>query len=161
MVVVGQEDREVRHVHMQDAHPATVKPTYSGHSIAKWEGNTLVVDSIGFNSYGQLDELGNPNSSQLHVVERWTRSADGQQLTAVFEITDPVYYTEPFSYTREFHSVPGARVTDYDCAENPRSDDFENLTYPDDWFRPVCVRPVSGGVSADKVVCTPPKQNRP
>jgi len=153
--VITQEDREVRFVHMNRPHPKQVAPTYSGDSVGRWEGNTLVIDTVGYNGKGQLDEVGNPQSDRSHVVERWTKSSDGRQLTVEFTFTDPVYYAKPFKRVRHFQSVPGARISDYDCAENPRSDDFDNLTFADDDFKPTCVRPVVNGVAGDKVVCTP------
>jgi hypothetical protein len=160
MYVITQEDREVRFVYMNQVHPRKIKPSYSGNSIGHWDGNTLVIDTIGFNGKGQLDEMGNPHSDQLHFVERWTKSADGNTLTAQFTITDPVYYTRPFTKTRRWQRAPGARIADYDCSENPRADDFENLTFENDWFKPTCVREVNNGVTADKVVCTPNSKSR-
>lgn len=155
IVMIFQEDREVRHIFMNQRHPDNLQATYSGHSIGHWEGKTLVVDTVGYNGRGQLDEVGNPHSDQLHVVERWTPSADGDTLTGEFTFSDPVYYTQSFTKTREFRRSPGQRVGDYDCAENPRSDDFDILTFETDWFKPTCVRQVENGVAADKVTCTP------
>lgn len=155
MFVITQEDREVRFVHMQRAHPKKLEPSYSGDSVGRWDADTLVIDTIGYNGKGQLDEVGNPQSEKLHVVERWTKSGEGNELTVEFTFTDPVYYTESFKMVRHFQRVPRARIADYDCAENPRSDDFENLTFPDDAFKPTCVRPVVNGVANEKVVCTP------
>lgn len=80
-----------------------------------WEGDTLVIDTVGYNGKGQLDELGNPHSNQLHVVERWTQSADGNTLTVQFTFADPVYYARPFSKTREYGRASGQRVGDYGC----------------------------------------------
>jgi hypothetical protein len=152
--VITQEDREVRFVHMNRPHPGRLVPSYSGDSVGRWEGNALVIDTIGYNGKGQLDEVGNPQSERSHVVERWTKSSDGRQLTVEFTFTDAVYYTKPFTRVRHFQSVPGARIADYDCAENPRSDDYDNLTFANDDFKPTCVRPVVNGVAGDKVVCT-------
>jgi len=153
LIMISQEDREVRHVYLDQSHPKNVKPTYSGHSIGHWDGDTLVVDTIGYNGKGQLDEIGNPNSDQLHVVERWSKSADGNTLTAEFTFTDPVYYTKSFTKTRQWRRTSGARIADYDCGENPRTDDFAYLHFVNDWFKPVCVREVKNGAAADKVVC--------
>lgn len=155
MYLISQEDREVRFIYMNQSHPNKVKPTYSGHSVGRWEGNTLVIDTVGYNGKGQLDEMGNPHSEQLHLVERWTKSADGNTMTVEFTVTDPVYYTEPFTKTRQWRRVPGARIADYDCGENPREDDFEYLTFENDWFKPTCMRPVENGLAGEKVVCTP------
>lgn len=155
LAMISQEDREVRHVYMNKTHPKKLQPTYSGHSVGRWEGNVLVIDTIGYNGKGQLDEMGNPHSNQLHVIERWTKSDDGNTLNATFTITDPVNYTQSFDAKRQYRRTPGMRLLDYDCAENPRSDDFSNLTFEHDWFKPTCIRPVENGISADKVVCTP------
>ena len=153
VIMISQEDREARHVYLDQAHPKNIKPSYSGHSVGHWDGNTLVIDTIGYNGIGQLDEIGNPHSDQLHVVERWIKSADGNTLTAEFTFTDPVYYTKAFTKTRQWRSTPGARIADYDCGENPRSDDFEYLRFENDWLRPTCVREVKNGAAAAKVVC--------
>jgi hypothetical protein len=72
-------------------------------------------------------------------------------LTATF--TDPVYYTAPFTKTFKWQRVDDARLVDYDCAENPRSEDFESWTFEDDWFKPVCIRAVVNGLASDKVIC--------
>lgn len=157
IVFISQEDREVRRVYIDRAHPKNLRPTYSGHSVSHWEGNTLVIDTIGYNDKGQLDEVGNPQSTQMHVVERLTKSADGSMFTDELTITDPVYYTRPFTVKRTFRRAPGARVFDYDCAQNPRSDDFSNFTFNDDWFKPVCVLPVTDNVVAEKVICSRPQ----
>lgn len=155
LAMIFQEDREVRHVYLNRSHPKQLKPSYSGHSIGRWEGNTLVIDTIGYNGKGQLDEMGNPHSDQLHVVERWTKGKGDNTINVEFTFTDPVYYTKPFTKTRELVRTVGGRIFDYDCGENPRSDDFENLTFDSDWFKPVCVRPVKDGIAGEKVVCTP------
>lgn len=155
IVMIFQEDREVRHIYMNEEHPKNLTHTYSGHSVGRWDGKTLVVDTVGYNGRGQLDEMGNPHSDQLHVVERWTRSDDGRTLNVEFTFEDPGNYVASFTKVRRFVRAPGIRIADYDCGENPRSDDFDNLTFKDERFRPTCVRPVENGIAGDKVVCTP------
>lgn len=161
LVFVQEEDREVRKVYFESQHPANLKPTYSGDSIAHWEGNTLVIDTIGYNGKGQMDEVGNPHGAQMHMVQRLTKSADGNYLTNEITFNDPENYTKPFTKTRTWQRTSGVRLTDYDCAENPRADLFEEYSWQHDWFRPVCVFPVKDGVIADKIVCTPPKKTKP
>ncbi len=157
MYLISQEDREVRRVYLKRVHPKELLPSYSGDSVGHWEGKTLAVDTVGYNGKGQLDEMGNPQSNRLHLLERWTKSDDDNLLTVEFTFIDPVYYTQPFKKVRQFRRAPGARISDYDCAENPRADDFENLTFENDWFKPTCARPVDNGVAGDKVLCTRPK----
>lgn len=155
IAVIAQKDREVRRIYIGGSHPQNLGLTYTGNSVGRWDGNTLVVDTIGYNDKGQLDEVGSPQSTQLHVVERITKSADDKILTDEVTITDPVNYTQPFTVKRVFRRSPGARILDFDCADNPRSDDFANFTFKDDWFKPVCVLPVKDNVVGDKVICTP------
>jgi len=158
LVLISQEDREGRRIWLnQTSHPKNLRPSYSGHSIGHWEGNTLVVDTIGFNGHGQLDEAGNPHSDQLHLVERLTKSDDGETLTNELTVTDPVYYKEPFTKTRIWHSNLGVKLLDYDCAENPRADTFESMTFDHDWFKPTCFRTVEKGMASEKVICQKPK----
>jgi len=159
VAMIFEHDREVRHVYLNQAHPADLKPSYTGDSTGHWDGDTLVIDTIGYNGKGQLDEIGNPHSSQMHLVERWTKSKDGDTLTDELTFTDPVYYTQPFTKIRTWSRVPGERLSDADCAENPRQDDIEKMTFENDWFKPVCMRPVKDGLASDKVVCSLPTRS--
>jgi hypothetical protein len=82
-----------RVIHMNmDAHPANITPSYSGHSIGHWEGDTLVVDTIGF----EPGVLAAPikHSNQLHIVERYTLDPETFLLTRDYVAEDPVYFTD-------------------------------------------------------------------
>jgi len=161
LVFVAEEDREVRRVYLDSQHPQDLKPSYSGDSVGHWEGNTLVIDTVGYNGKGQLDEVGNPHSEQLHMVQRLTKSADGNKLTNVITFDDSKYYTKPFTKTRTWRRISGVKLDDYDCAENPRADLFEAFTWQDDTFRPTCQFPLKDGVLSDKIVCTRPRKSEP
>jgi hypothetical protein len=161
LVFVAEEDREVRKVYLSDQHSQDLKPSYSGDSVGHWEGNTLVIDTVGYNGKGQLDEVGNPHSERLHMVQRLTMSADGNTLTNVITFDDPKYYTKAFTKTRTWRRISGVKLDDYDCAENPRADLFEVLTWQDDWFRPTCQFPIKDGALAEKIVCTRPSKELP
>lgn len=152
--MVFQEDREVRFVHMNEERPENPELTYSGYSTGRWEGNTLVIETSGFNGLGQIDEVANPQSEQSRVIERWTKSDDGNTIEIDITITDPVYYTEPFNVVRVLRKADGARIGDYDCGENPLEEDFDRMTFIDDRLKPACVRPTIDGMISDKVVCT-------
>ena len=77
-----------------DAHPDNIEPSYAGHSIGHWEGNTLVVDTIGF----EPGLLATPvkHSDQLHIVERFTLDPETFQLTRAYVAEDPVYFTDQY-----------------------------------------------------------------
>jgi hypothetical protein len=73
-------------------HPKDFTPTYYGHSTGKWEGDTLVIDSVGFNESFWLDRRGLPHTNQLHTIEKFTR-ADANTINYEATIDDPGAYT--------------------------------------------------------------------
>jgi hypothetical protein len=77
-------------------HPADLKPTYHGHSTGHWEGDTLVVDTVGFNEKMWFDAEGDPHTTQLHTIERFTR-VSRDRLRYDVTIDDPGAYTRPWS----------------------------------------------------------------
>ena len=75
------------------AHPNDPDPTWMGDSIGKWEGDTFVVDSVGFNDKAWLDFFGNPRSEKLHLIERWKR-VDHDHLSLQLIVDDPLAFTK-------------------------------------------------------------------
>ncbi len=100
--------RMVRRIRMNGSHPQKLEPGYVGDSVGHWEGTTLVVDTVGFNGYAELDARGQPTSPRLHTVERFTPSADGNSIDIETTITDPEYYTQPFVIKRSWKKQRGA-----------------------------------------------------
>ena len=98
-------------------------PTWFGDTIAKWDGDTLVVDTVGFNGRTRLDTIGHPHSDKMHVIERYTRTDLGH---IAYEITidDPVTYTKPWKNIRTFTLRPDWEIMEYSCEENNK-DFFE------------------------------------
>lgn len=89
----------------EKAHSPDIYPSFNGHSIGHWEGETLVVDTVGFNGRGAL--LGGvPKSTETHVVERFTRSKDGKELVAVITTEDPRSLVKPWTTTLKFERRP-------------------------------------------------------
>jgi len=84
-----------RRIHMTDKHPATVAPSNTGHSIGRWEGDTLVVDTIGF-APGVLTPP-TRSSDKLHVVERFTLDKSGNSIKREYTAEDPVYLAAPYT----------------------------------------------------------------
>jgi len=99
-------------------HPADPDPTWYGHSIGWYEGDTLVIDTVGFNDKFWFDFRGHPHTDKLHTIERWTRTDLG---TLVSEITidDAGAYTKPFkvSFTARL-ARPTEELMEYICQEN-------------------------------------------
>src|ERR1700730_14453757 len=94
-----------------------VTPTWLGYSTGKWDGDTLVVDTRGFNGRIWLDQLGKPSTDALHVVERFRRK-DFWHMDIQITIDDPKAYTRPWSVTEEVHLLTNTELLEFICNEN-------------------------------------------
>jgi hypothetical protein len=100
-------------------HPNDMNPSWWGDSIGHWEGDTLVVDTVGFNGKTWLDLAGHPTSDQLHVIERYSRPDLGH-LKWEITIEDPVMYTRPWKVTEITPLLASGDLLEYVCTENER-----------------------------------------
>jgi hypothetical protein len=103
---------------------ADLNPSWHGYSLGKWEGDTLVVDTVGFNGKAWLDQLGRPTTDKLHVTERFRRKDFGHMEIQV-TIDDPGAYTKPWTVNEEVRLVVGGELLEFICNENNR--DVEHL----------------------------------
>ena len=111
----------VRHVYIGEAHPAELDPTFLGHQVGRWEGDTLVVDTVGLKDLTWVDDAGIPHSKDFHVVERWRKIKGGAQLEVLITLEDPAVFTRPWTTRRVFDWSPNIRETEYVCEENNRN----------------------------------------
>ena len=97
-------------------HPEHLTPSFYGHSIGWWEGDTLVVDTVGFNEDFWIDRGQLPTTTQLHLIEKYTRTALD---TMKYELTidDPGAYTKPFTGTSNLRWEDGTELYEYICQE--------------------------------------------
>jgi hypothetical protein len=108
----------VRQIHLaRSSHPVDLIPTWMGDSIGKWEGDTLVIDTAGFNDKTRLDVAGLPHSDALHVIER-IRLASKDELQVDVTIDDPQAYSKPMTAQRIFDRKPGWEIGEWICEEN-------------------------------------------
>jgi len=110
------------------AHPPDILdyPEFMGHSVGRWEGNTLVIDTVAINERTWLDTAGHEHSPKLHLIERIRKVSDDKlEWTATFD--DPVFFARPWSITRTFTRFDDKtdRIMPYTCNENNR--DVEHL----------------------------------
>jgi hypothetical protein len=98
-------------------HPKNVDETWMGNSVGRWEGDTLVIDTIGLNDKTRLDTIGHPHSNQLHLVEKLTRT-DPMHIAYEVTVTDPKAYKETFQNKRVFTLKPDWELMEYSCEEN-------------------------------------------
>jgi hypothetical protein len=109
-----------------------LNPTYLGHSVGRWDGDTLVVDIVGFNEQTWIDYYGHPHTDMLHVVEKFSRPTKGMlQYEATFD--DPGAYTKPFTVRWSINWNPTGELTEYICQENNKY--LQRLT--DDFGQPI------------------------
>ena len=105
-------------------HPPDPNPTFLGDSIGHWEGDTLVVDTVGFNNETWLDAAGHMHGEKLHVTEKFTRP-DSNTLRLEATIDDAEYYTKPWTVVTTATWAPGQELLEYICQENNR--DIQHL----------------------------------
>ena len=99
------------------SHPKDIAPTYLGHSVGRWEGDTLVIDSVGFSENAWMNRDGLPHTSQLHLVERLTR-VNFETLNYEVTIDDPGAYTAPWTSGYTLGWSKGLDLFEYVCQEN-------------------------------------------
>jgi len=120
-----------RIVWLNSKHPADTDPQWWGHSIGRYEnGNTLVVDTVGFNDKTWLDQMGHPHTEQLHLIERYKR-VDQNTLELDMTIDDPGAYTKPWNAHRNFAlSKTGFLRYQQICSVRENQQFFDNLGKP-------------------------------
>lgn len=99
-------DHVMRTIHMNTDHPANVQASRHGHSVGRWEGDTLVIDTIAFEPNPSGTALNVPSSAGKHTVERLTLGDDGTRLRYEFTMEDPVYLSEPASLAMQWDHRP-------------------------------------------------------
>ena len=97
-------------------HPKEPEPTWFGDSIGKWDGDTLVIDTVGFNGWTRLDTVGHPHSDRLHLVQTLRRT-DFDHIAYTVAVDDPEMYTKPWTNERVFTRMDGELI-EYSCEEN-------------------------------------------
>lgn len=128
VIMIFEYDHFVREIHTDGRqHSADLNPTWLGDSVGKWEGNTLVVDTIGFNGKTWLDNYGHPSSDALHLVERMARTSH-DDMTDTMTIEDPKAYTKPWVAHVLFDLEPGWDLEEYVCEDFLNFRDLQNLS---------------------------------
>jgi hypothetical protein len=115
VTILMELHQQVRRIFLNAKHPEDLFPQRNGHSIGRWEGNVLVVDTIGIKAvpFGSV-----PHSDAVHVIERWQRIDDGKALVNEITVHDPKMYTKPIVLRQYYKAAgPDARMMEYDCTD--------------------------------------------
>ncbi len=117
LIMFFQGQRNIREVWLDGRSlPADPDKRWLGYSVGKWEGDTLVIDSIGFDGRAWLDQYGNVYSDDMHFQERWRRTAP-DTLEVVYRLDDPKSYTKPWvSTVKTFKRQPRGEIREQFCA---------------------------------------------
>jgi hypothetical protein len=118
--ILRDADSQVRRVFLNVPHSASPTPSWYGESVGHYEGDTLVIDTIGLNTKTFVDYYRTPHTEKLHVVERWRMVEDGKAMEVVFTVDDPDTYYEPWTGTRRFRRVEREFVEQI-CSEGNRN----------------------------------------
>jgi len=102
------------------AHPKDLEPGYYGHSIGRWEGDTFVVDTVGFNEKFWIDREGEPHTDKLHLIEKFIRT-DFNTLRYEITVDDPGAYTAPWTGGFLLRWSANAELFEYICQDNNKS----------------------------------------
>ena len=115
--LIFEGDSQVRRVYMDVAHSANMRLSWYGESVGHYEGDSLVIDTVGLNDKTVIDPFRMPHTSKLHVVERWKMIDDGKEMEVVLTVDDPETYNQPWSGKRRYRRVKEEFAEDV-CAEN-------------------------------------------
>jgi hypothetical protein len=139
VVMILSSKQEVRHIYLTGQHSPNVKPSWYGESIGRYQGDTLIVDTVGIDERTWVDGFGTPHTKDLHVIERFHLIEDGNVLEANVRVEDPGAFTMPWSGIQRFRqyeaavrqmpieriaqlaSAPEGPLHELICAENPNS----------------------------------------
>jgi hypothetical protein len=116
-VVLYEAYHAYRVIPFRATHPDDVEPSFMGDSIARWDGDTLVVDVVGFNTDTWLSGVGTLHTDKLHVVERY-QFVDPQTVVLEATIEDPGALTKPWKTYFTLRLAPGERIREYECGHN-------------------------------------------
>src|SRR4051812_3964385 len=108
VVMILSSKQEIRHIYLAGKHSANVKSSWYGESIGHYEADTLVVDTVGIDDRTWVDGFGTPHSKQLHVVERYRLTDNGNVLEANLHVEDPGAFTTPWNATQRFRQYEQA-----------------------------------------------------
>jgi hypothetical protein len=152
VTIIYQRNQTVRHVYLNAEHPENLTPSWLGHSIGHYEGDTLVVDTVGLNDKTYMDNFPIPHSDQLHVIERYRivpgspdlitdmprpndderfyKRHESQVLQVIATIEDPGAFTEPFSIMQLYEPESEGGLEESICQAGEEGDRFNQGLVP-------------------------------
>src|SRR5262249_45757908 len=129
VIMLHQHDNDVRRVHMNVPHAANIKPSWYGESVGRYEGDALVVDTVGFTDKTFIDNFRTPNSEKLHLIERLRLVEDGKFIQIDAVIDDPAIFVKPLQVTKRSRRVE-QELAEWRCAAGEMANPFSDSSDP-------------------------------
>lgn len=130
ITILYERDHQVRRVYMNQKHSDEPVPDWYGESVGHYEGDSLVIDTIGLDENSLIDRFGVPQTTSTHVVERYRISDDGSSMVAHISVSDPTMFHLPWSATITYSLRANAEgLPEVRCAENNK-DAASGADYP-------------------------------
>jgi len=126
VTLVSELNAQPRQIYLNVPHSEHPKPSWYGESVGHYEGDELVVDTVGLNDKTFVDNYRTPHTEQIHVVERFKLIEDGKTLQAVVTVDDPGAFNMPWTAIQRWRRVSNRPLTEMICAEN----NFNFFNYP-------------------------------
>jgi hypothetical protein len=120
VTILHMEGNRHRIIRLNGSHPSYVDPSYMGDSVGRWEGDTLVVDTVGFKLRTTIDQIGTPHTDKLHVIERYRRIAK-DALEIRVTIDDSGAFTQSWDARVTYKLAPEGTKMEEDICENNRN----------------------------------------
>jgi hypothetical protein len=129
IVLIWAEDHQVRHIYLNQRHSEKPKPSWFGESVGHYEGDTLVVDTIGISTRTYVDNFRTPHTEKLHVIERFRMTDGGRTLEVGVHVEDEGAFTTAWNAVQRYRRVdasgdardprvPRNGLEEMVCAEN-------------------------------------------
>jgi hypothetical protein len=118
VTLMSELNQQPRHIYLNVPHSSHPKPSWYGESVGHYEGDELVVDTIGLNDKTFVDNYRTPHTDQIHVVERFKIIEGGKTLQAIVTVDDPGAFNMPWSAIQRWRRVSDRPITEMICAEN-------------------------------------------
>ena len=118
VLMTVQGDHLTRHVYLNVPHSAHVTPSWFGESVGHYEGDTLIVGTIGMNDRTYIDEYRTPHTDRLHTIERFHLIEGGKTLEVDLHVEDPGAFTTPWDAMQRYRRVEPGPMPEANCAEN-------------------------------------------
>jgi hypothetical protein len=121
ILILYEESTVFRQIFLDGRKPVDdAQPRWMGYSTGRWDGDTLVVETVGVTDQSWLDGMGHPHTEEMRLIERFRRR-DAGHLDIEITIEDPGAYTRPITYTITTTAVPEDDLLEYFCSENEKS----------------------------------------